>query len=99
MADTDLTWGQRPRLAPGFSVWLNLRGLARLERTQMTRPTIKAGTTGEFFERGRALGRRLDANEPTFGGPIISFEDPADLLKVATDTRLALFRAIKQTPG
>ena len=65
----------------------------------MTRPTIKAGTTGEFFERGRALGRRLDANEPTFGGPIISFEDPADLLKVVTDTRLALFRAIKQTPG
>ncbi len=30
---------------------------------------------------------------------IISFEDPADVMKLITATRLALFRAVKEAPG
>ena len=65
----------------------------------MTRLTIKTGTEGDFFQRGRQLARAADKGKPISKVQIISFEDPADVMKLLTATRLALFRSVKETPG
>lgn len=65
----------------------------------MTQITIKTGTESDFFQRGRQLARVADMGEPLPVEHIISFEDPADVMKLITATRLALFRAVKETPG
>ena len=65
----------------------------------MTQLTIKTATEDDFFKRGRRLARAADRGEPIPEERIVSFEDPADVMKLMTATRLALFRAVKETPG
>ncbi len=65
----------------------------------MTKLTIKTGTEEGFFKRGRKLAMFADRGEPLPDERIISFEDPADVMKLITVTRLALFRAVKDMPG
>lgn len=65
----------------------------------MTKLTIKTGTEDDFFKRGRKLAQSADKGEPLPDERIISFEDPADVMKLITSARLALFRTIKEMPG
>ena len=65
----------------------------------MTKLTVKTGTEHDFFKRGRQLARVADRGEPLPEERIVSFEDPADLMKLITGARLALFRAVKEMPG
>ena len=65
----------------------------------MTTFTIKTGTEDDFFKRGRELARAADRGEPLPDERIISFEDPADVMKLVTAARLALFRTVKEMPG
>lgn len=65
----------------------------------MTKLTIRTGTEEEFFKRGRQLARAADKGESLPDERIISFEDPADVMKLMTTARLALFRAVKEMPG
>jgi predicted transcriptional regulator len=65
----------------------------------MSKLTIKTGTEGDFFKRGRLLAGLADRGEPIPDERIVSFEDPADVMKLVTATRLALFRAVKEMPG
>lgn len=65
----------------------------------MSKLIIKTGTEKDFFGRGRQLARMADRGEPLPEERIISFEDPADVMKLITATRLALFRAVKEMPG
>lgn len=65
----------------------------------MTKLTIKTGTEEEFFKRGQQLAKAADRGEPLPDERILSFEDPADVMKLITVARLALFRAIKEMPG
>jgi predicted transcriptional regulator len=65
----------------------------------MTKLTIKTGTEEAFFKRGRQLAKAADNGKPLPDERIVSFEDPADLMKLITTARLALFRAVKEMPG
>ena len=65
----------------------------------MSKLTIKTGTEDDFFLRGRQLARAADRGETQPSESTISFEDPADVVKLITTARLALFRAIKEMPG
>lgn len=65
----------------------------------MTKLTVKTGTEQDFFKRGRQLARVADRGETLPEERIVSFEDPADLMKLITGARLALFRAVKEMPG
>ena len=65
----------------------------------MTKLTIKTGTEEGFFKRGRQLARAADRGEQLPDERIVSFEDPADVMKLITGARLALFRAVKEMPG
>lgn len=65
----------------------------------MTKLTIKTGTEDDFFKHGRQLAKAADSGKPLPDERIISFEDPAELMKLITSARLALFRAVKEMPG
>ncbi len=65
----------------------------------MSKLTNKTGTEDDFFQRGRQLARSADRGEVLPSESTISFEDPADVVKLITTARLALFRAIKEMPG
>lgn len=65
----------------------------------MTKLTIKTGTETDFFTRGRRLARTADQGALLPAERIISFEDPAEMMKLITSARLALFRTVKEMPG
>lgn len=65
----------------------------------MIKLTIKTGTEQEFFKRGRQLAKAADRGEELPDERFISFEDPAEVMKLITAARLALFRAVKESPG
>ena len=65
----------------------------------MNKLIIKTGTEKDFFRRGRQLAMAADRGEPIPEERILSFEDPADVMKLLTTARVALFRAVKEMPG
>ena len=65
----------------------------------MTKFILKTGTEQEFFERGRKIARAADRGEALPDERYISFEDPAELMKLMSAARLALFRTVKHEPG
>ena len=65
----------------------------------MTKLIVKTGTEEDFFKRGRQLAKVADHGERLPDERIISFEDPADVMKLITSARLALFRSVKKKPG
>lgn len=60
---------------------------------------IKQGKTADFFARGREVAKRADRGEKLTPRRIVTFEDPADMLKLLTKKRLELFSAVKAHPG
>ena len=65
----------------------------------MKNVTLKAGNEQDFFGRGKALARLADAGQPIPEERTVSFEDPADLLRLLTASRLDVFRSVKGEPG
>jgi predicted transcriptional regulator len=65
----------------------------------MSELMIKTGTEDDFFRRGRELAQAADRGQALPEESTISFEDPADVVKLITAARLALFRSIKEMPG
>ena len=65
----------------------------------MSKLTIKTGTEDDFFQRGRQLAQAADRGQVLPEESTISFEDPADVVKLITAARLTLFRTIKEMPG
>jgi predicted transcriptional regulator len=81
-----------------------------MQGADMSKLKVQTGTAKDFFERGRAIAAAADrlrmtsANrQPTLAtlqaSEIISFEDPADLVKLLSAARLALLRMVKTSPG
>ena len=65
----------------------------------MKNVTLKAGNEQDFFSRGKVLARLADAGQPMPEERTVSFEDPADLLRLLTASRLEVFRSVKGEPG
>lgn len=65
----------------------------------MSKLTIKTATEEDFFKRGRKLAKLADRGARLPAEQVLSFEDPAEVLKLLTAARLAVFRAIKSQPG
>jgi predicted transcriptional regulator len=60
---------------------------------------LKAGNEQDFFQRGKTLARLADTGQPLPDERTVSFEDPAELLRLLTVSRLDLFRSVKEAPG
>ncbi len=65
----------------------------------MKRTTVRVGTTREFFKRGRNYAKRSRAGRRLPESRLITFEDPADMLRVLSPAKLALLRTVKAHPG
>lgn len=65
----------------------------------MKKVTVTLGDEDAFFARGKAIAALADAGKPIPTEWIISFGDPADLLKVLTPARLELISALKSGPS
>lgn len=64
----------------------------------MSTLTLMTGNEEDFFKRGKRLAKLADAGKPIQEELVISFEEPAKLLKLLTAARFDLFRAIKDHP-
>ena len=64
----------------------------------MSTITVKTASSEDFFRRGRELARKADAAQPLPHEKVISFDDPADLLRLLTAARLDVYRAVKERP-
>jgi predicted transcriptional regulator len=63
----------------------------------MTKKVIFAtGTAAEFFERSREDAKKLDRGERLAPEIRLTFEDPADLLRVLSVERLRVLRTIRR---
>lgn len=60
---------------------------------------LKAANEQDFFRRGRVLAGLADASQALPEERTVSFEDPADLLRLLTASRLDVFRSVKGEPG
>ena len=65
----------------------------------MKRTTVRVGTAREFFERGRTYARRARTGARLPQSRLISFEDPADMMRILSPAKLKLLRAVKAHPG
>jgi predicted transcriptional regulator len=65
----------------------------------MKRVTVTLGDEDAFFARGKTIAALADAGKPIPNEWIISFGDPADLLKMLTPARLELIGALKSGPS
>ena len=61
--------------------------------------TIKTDSIEGFFKHGREVARLADQEKPIPQERVIAYEDPADLARILTTAKIALFRAIKERPG
>ena len=65
----------------------------------MKRTTVRVGTAREFFERGRRYAKRVRAGGRLPESRLITFEDPADMMRILSPAKLRLLRAVKAHPG
>jgi predicted transcriptional regulator len=64
----------------------------------MRKVTIGLGDENAFFEHGRRIARLADAGEAIQEEALVTFGDPADLVRALTPSRLALVAAVKERP-
>ncbi len=57
--------------------------------------TIRTESTEEFFTRLRSRAKKLDSGQTIPSEITISFEDPAELLKILSSERVRLLRQVK----
>jgi predicted transcriptional regulator len=60
---------------------------------------VGTGTTEDFFERSLKRARRLDRGEKLAAQVRLTFEDPADLLRVLTAQRVRVIHAVRVKPA
>lgn len=64
----------------------------------MSRLTVMIGNEENFFKRGEKLAKLADAGKSIPAELVISFEEPAMLLKLLTAARFEIFRMVKSRP-
>ena len=52
-----------------------------------------------FFSRGKTVAKLADAGKAIPVEYIIAFEDSEDMARLVTTAKLALFRAVRESPG
>jgi predicted transcriptional regulator len=60
---------------------------------------LSVGSAEDFFARSLERARRLDRRERLPRELRLTFEDPADLLRVLTARRVSLLQAVRTRPG
>ena len=64
----------------------------------MSQLVVKTADEREFFARGKRIAKAADQAAPLPVEHVVSFENPADLLRLLTVGRLDLFKAVRAQP-
>ena len=67
-------------------------------RTRHGAVRIETGTAEDFFKRSLERGRKLDHGERLPAEVRITFEDPADLVRVLSVQRIKVLRTVRSKP-
>jgi predicted transcriptional regulator len=59
---------------------------------------VATGGSGDFFKRSLARARKLDRGEKLPAEIRLTFEDPADLIRVLSAERIRVLRAVRMSP-
>jgi predicted transcriptional regulator len=105
-------WSRLPlpatlRLRNGFRTkstnygwWKNgSTGGDRMNKTVKTATRIGTGTADAFLSRSRARAQHLDRGERLLPEMRLTFEDPADLLRLLTAQRVRVLNAVRRNPA
>ena len=65
----------------------------------MSKLIVKTANEADFFKRGKKLAKLADLGKRLPEERVVSFEDPADMLKLLSAARLVLLRAVRAQPG
>jgi predicted transcriptional regulator len=65
----------------------------------MTPVTVSSGSVEGFIGRSLARARELDRGERLAAEITMTFEDPADLIRVLSAERVRVIHAIREKPG
>jgi predicted transcriptional regulator len=60
---------------------------------------VGTGNTDAFFRRSAARARKLDRGEKLLPEMRLTFEDPADLIRVLTAQRVRVLDAVRRNPA
>jgi predicted transcriptional regulator len=107
MVVTGTTWGMwsllsslvTSRLQNGFRKKCANFGGRKMNNTVKTVKRMGTGTADAFFRRSAARGQKLDRGEKLLPEMRLSFEDPADLLRVLTVQRVRVLDAVRRNPA
>jgi predicted transcriptional regulator len=71
----------------------------KLNRTVKSFKPVGAGTADAFFTRSAARAQKLDRSEKLLPEMRLTFEDPADLVRVLTAQRVRVLDAVRRNPA
>ena len=60
---------------------------------------VRTGTADDFFRRSEARAQKLDRGERLLPEIRLTFEEPADLLRVLTAQRVRVLNAVRKNPA
>jgi len=70
-----------------------------MSKTVKSLKRVGTGTADAFFSRSAARARKLDRGEKLLPEMRLTFEDPADLLRVLTAQRIRVLDAVRRNPA
>jgi len=70
-----------------------------MNKTVRSLKRVGTGNTDAFFRRSAARARKLDRGEKLLPEMRLTFEDPADLIRVLTAQRVRVLDAVRRNPA
>lgn len=77
---------------------MNLRCYMKKQKRLSNPVSIKPMSVNEFFLRGKKIAHVIDKGGKPAKSVFVSFEDPSDMLKFVTTTKLKLLNTIRKKP-
>lgn len=76
-----------------------MKNATNIPKKPARRVTVTSGTIGAYVERSLARARKLDRGETLPSEITMTFENPADLVKVLSVERVRVLRAVRMNPA
>jgi len=76
-----------------------MKNIARPSKRVSPRVTVSSGTVEEFVGRSLERARKMDRGEKLPSEISMTFEDPADLVRVLSAERVRVIHAVRERPA
>ena len=76
-----------------------MKDVAKRSKKRSPRVTVSSGSAGAFIGRSLERARKMDRGEKLPSEMTMTFEDPADLVRVLSAERVRVIHAIRKKPA